>query len=159
MEVIQSSGRPDKRLKFGRTTSFRPLPGRSWQSPEEYTSLEDSIYWQISSQVDVLADTYAIINKDALQTWAQTHPDALLALQAAPETIAAHFADADLRLEVKSDPEEPGPPKLYVRIITRMSVSDAVDAFMHVNEKMAPRLRRASDGDMVLTYDVIPLQD
>lgn len=166
MEVTQGSTKPSKRLRFAGQASPRIPQNRFWQSSEEYTSseypvseytsFEDSIYVQISNQVDALAGTYELLNKDALQTWAQTHPNALLALQTVPDVIAMHFADADLSLEVKSDPEEPSPPKLYVRITTPMSVSDAVDSFMHVNEVLAPRLRKGSDGDMVLTYDVVP---
>ncbi|MFO8233097.1 MAG: hypothetical protein R6U20_10555 [Longimonas sp.] len=165
MEVTKGFTKPGKRLRFAGQASPRILQDRFWQSSEEYTSSEylvseytsfgDSIYVQVSNQVDALAGTYEILNKDALQAWAQTHPNALLALQTVPKVIAMHFADADLRLEVKSDPEEPSPPKLYVRIMTPMPISDAVDAFMRVNETLAPRLRKASDGDIVLTYDVV----
>ena len=156
MKSIQGPLESSERIKPGRTMTVRTATIRPWQTSGEFVSSEDSIYWQVSDQVDALASTYEIANKDVLRAWTLTHPDALLALGQIPNVIGIHFTEADLKLEVKNDPEESGTPQLYVRIVTSMPVSEAVDAFMHVNEKLASRLRKVSDGNIVLTYDVMP---
>lgn len=159
METIQDPAQLRPRFGGIGPRSIRIISSRSGTIRGEYASSEDSIHWQVSEQVDTLANTYEIVNREALLAWARTHPDALRALERIPDAITTHFAEAALQLEVKSDPEEPRARKLYVRIVTPLPVSDAVEAFMQVNEKLAPRLRKASGGDVVLTYDIALSED
>jgi len=96
---------------------------------------------------------YAIKKEQEVRFWLERRPGTRTMLQQIPGVIAEFFPDADLRLEVRTDPESVSDEGLGIYIRTGMESEGAVEQLLALDAAWGDRLHDLTDGALFLNVE------
>jgi hypothetical protein len=100
-----------------------------------------------------LRRAYVIEDETKVKAWFERRPDTGDAVLMSSSTIRGFFPDAELRLEVRQDPDDMTPPRMVIYIECESPPSECVDRFMDLDSQWGQFLDRSTDGAVMMNIE------
>jgi len=95
----------------------------------------------------------AIGDEQDVTSWLERHPGARTVLRKAPGAVAEFFPDADLRLEVRTDPESAVDERLGMYVRTDMDPENAVERLVSFDSEWGGRLHGLTEANLLFNIE------
>jgi hypothetical protein len=128
-----------------------PLHERS-KGFHQWLDVGGSTFLETEDIIGLLKPLYSIGSEQEIRSWLERYPSSKQVLLRVPSLIGEYFQDAELRLEVRQDPET-GDQDLGVYIRTALGPAEAVEQFTTFDSNWGEHLHSLTDGDLLFNIE------
>ena len=132
--------------------SYNRMGERMSERTSHWLDIGGSTFLETEDIFGLLKTTYRMDDERAIRSWLEHYPGSRQVLLLLPSTIQVHFPDADLRLEVRADPETDD-RRLGIYIRTELTPEKAVERFTSFDSTWGDRLHSFTDGDVLINVE------
>jgi hypothetical protein len=129
-----------------------PLLPEESKEPTHWLDIGGSTFMETEDTVGLLKPVYGIENERELRLWLERYPGSKKVLLLAPDVVGNYFPDAELRLEIRTDPET-GDQCLGIYVRTDLDPSEAVDQFTTFDSRWGDKIHALTDGDLLINIE------
>lgn len=112
-----------------------------------------STYLETEDAIGFLNPDYTLNREEEIRSWLERHPRVKELLFELPTVVEEYFPAADLRLDVRVDPETSADERLGVYIQTELDPAEAVKRLTDLDAAWGDRVQSLSDGNVFINVE------